>query len=166
MTRADSLAGHRAAQHADDHHLAVMAAAGDDSAFRTIMQNHNQRLYRVARGILGGETEVEDVLQDAYVLAFRHIRGFRGDAKLSTWITRIVVNEALGRLRRRKDVIEFERMDTMAQTGQIIPFPAGDADPEHMAARAEVRRLLEEAIDGLPTHFRTVFVMRDVEDIS
>jgi RNA polymerase sigma-70 factor (ECF subfamily) len=153
-------------QQITDQSLAERAAAGEHSAFREIMQRHNRKLYRVARGVLGGEAEVEDVLQDAYLLAFRHIRDFRGDSKLSTWLTRIVVNEALGRRRRRKETIELDRMDSMSELGQIIPFPPGDADPEHMAARAEVRRLLEQAIDGLPYHFRIVFIMRDVEDIS
>lgn len=149
-----------------DLDLIRMALAGEMGAFRQIIQRHNRRLYRVARAIIGDDAEVEDILQDAYVSAFRHLRDFRGDASLATWLTRIVVNEALGRLRRRKEMMPLDRIDRMSDSAQIIAFPSTEADPENMAGRAEVRRLLEQAIDGLPDHFRIVFVMRDVEEIS
>jgi RNA polymerase sigma-70 factor (ECF subfamily) len=144
--------------------LADLARGGDREAFRAIMQRCNQRLFRVARGVVRDESEAEDVLQEAYTRAFRAIGGFRGEAGLSTWLTRIVLNEARGRLRARRPTVAVEAIDT----AQVLVFPSrlGGEDPEASAGRAEVRRLLERAVDALPAPFRLVFMMREVEECT
>jgi RNA polymerase sigma-70 factor (ECF subfamily) len=135
-----------------------------------VMRAHNRMLYRVARSILKDDAEAEDAVQEAYLAAYRNIAGFRGGAKLSTWLARIVINEAYGRLRKQK------------QGGVVVPFDADARDeqclregtmaddrveePEAAAMRAELRRLLERRIDALPEQFRTVFVLREVEEMS
>lgn len=153
----------------DESGLVRSALTGEAQALRAIMQRHNRRLYRVARGILGNDAEAEDAVQEAYLQAFSHLKDFRGEARLSTWLTRIVINEALGRVRRRRDVVELGRLDRMAdQPAQVLLFPGAPdpGDPEEEAGRAQFRRLLEHAVDGLPPDFRSVFMMRDIEEMS
>jgi RNA polymerase sigma-70 factor, ECF subfamily len=144
------------------------AQHGDGEAFRAIMQRHNQRLFRVARGLMRDDAEAEDVLQEAYVRAFAHIEAFRGEAAIATWLTRIVINEAKGRLRSRKTTVDLEAVETAQEAGaQLINFPGRAAsDPEADVATAQVRRLLESAVDQLPELFRVVFILRDVEGLS
>jgi RNA polymerase sigma-70 factor (ECF subfamily) len=141
---------------------------GDGFAFQAIMQRYNQRLYRIARGVVRGEAE--DVLQEAYVRAFAALGEYRGYSGLGTWLTRIVLNEAFGRMRQRRPMEELDVLDRAVQEGDtcLIMFPGVliGQSPEAAAARAEVRRLLEHAIDDLPEPFRLVFVMRDVEELS
>lgn len=148
--------------------LAVHARAGDREAFRAIMQRCNQRLFRVARGVVRDEAEAEDVLQEAYTKAFRAIGDFRGEAGIATWLTRIVLNEARSRLRARKNTVEVGEIEVAQARGQVLVFPSrtGGEDPEDHAARAEARRLLERAVDELPEPFRLVFMMREVEDCT
>jgi RNA polymerase sigma-70 factor, ECF subfamily len=154
----------------DDAALVRLAQGRDGAAVRLIMQRHNRRLYRVARSVLGDDSEAEDVVQEAYLRAFTHLDGFRGDAQLSTWLTRIALNEALGRLRRRRPTVDLKHVDAISDQGEarVIYLPSAhqDSDPEHAAARAEVRRLLEHAVDQLPEHFRVVFMLRDIEEMS
>ena len=154
----------------DDRFLADRARHRDGAAFRLIMQRHNRKLYRVARSILGDDSEAEDVVQEAYVRAFTNLGEFRGEARLSTWLTRIVINEALGRQRQRRPTIELKDIDGMNDQGEsrviFLPSAGRDADPEAAATRAEVRRLIERAVDGLPEPFRVVFVLRDMEEMS
>lgn len=152
----------------DEAGLALRAKAGDRDAFRAIMQRMNQRLFRVARGVVGSDHEAEDVLQEAYVRAFAAIGGFRGEAQLSTWLTRIVLNEARGRLRSRKATVELDAVEAaQAAGGQVLAFPKlGGEDPEGNAARSEIRRLLEHAVDELPEAFRVVFMLREVEECT
>jgi len=154
----------------DDRSLVRRIIQGDQAAFETLMRRHNSRLYRVARAILKNETEAEDALQDAYLDAFRHIREFRGTAALGTWLTRIVVNHALMRVRRHKrDRVVVPFADPAA--GDARPAESDVADDTRESAtatviRGEIRRMLERRIDELPVAFRTVFVMRDVEDMT
>jgi RNA polymerase sigma-70 factor (ECF subfamily) len=154
----------------DDPSLVALARQRDGAAFRLIMQRHNRRLYRVARSILGDDSEAEDTVQEAYVRAFAHLGEFRGDARLSTWLTRIVINEALGRQRQRRPTVDLKDIDRINDQGEarviVLPVARQDGDPEAAAARAEVRRLLERAVDGLPEPFRVVFVLRDIEEMS
>jgi RNA polymerase sigma-70 factor, ECF subfamily len=154
--------------HFPDSALVDLVRGGDGGAFRAIMQRYNQRLYRVARGIVRDEGEAEDVLQEAYTRAFSALSAFRGESALATWLTRIVMNEAIGRLRRQRPTEELSVLDTISPDSRILMFPGASAmvDPEKAAARAEVRRILERAIDRLPEAFRVVFVMRDVEEMS
>jgi RNA polymerase sigma-70 factor, ECF subfamily len=148
---------------------AQQSAGSHEAAFEAIMRRHNARLFRVARAILKDDAEAEDALQDAYLDAYRHMDDFRGDAQLSTWLTRIVVNQSLMRLRRQKRervIVSFDRGERQDQ-GQEVDVPDEKAEPPSSAAmRAEVRRLLEQRIDQLPVAFRTVFVMREVEDMT
>ncbi len=155
--------------HDPDSDLVALVLAGDGPAFAAIMTRYNQRLFRVARGVARDEAEAEDVLQEAYVRAFAALPGFRGEAGLGTWLTRIVLNEALGRMRRRRPTEQLDVLDQDVQTGdsRVVMFPGVTApNPEAAAARSEVRRLLEHAIDDLPEAFRLVFVMRDIEEMS
>lgn len=150
--------------------LVERARRGEEDAVRSIIQTHNRRLFRVARGVLHDDVEAEDALQEAYLKAFTRLDAFRGAARLSTWLTRIVVNEARARLRRRHATTSLEAAENphMAEGASIIPFPgpSADADPESAAARAQLRELLERAVDELPEPFRLVFVMREIEGMS
>ncbi|WP_457093726.1 RNA polymerase sigma factor [Microvirga sp. P5_D2] len=154
----------------DDWALVERARQRDGAAVRLIMQRHNRRLYRAARSILNDDAEAEDVVQEAYVRAFTHLDGFRGEAQLSTWLTRIALNEALGRLRRRRTTVGLKDIDAISDQGEArviyLPSARQDSDPEAAAARTQVRRLLERAVDQLPNSFRMVFVLRDIEEMS
>ena len=133
------------------------------------MRRYNGRLFRVARAILRDDAEAEDVLQDAYLEAYRHIADFRGGAQLSTWLTRIVVNRALMRLRQQKRhrvVVPFEGAGTEREPREADVADATMESPPGATLRAEIRRILEQRIDELPPSFRAVFVMRDVEDMT
>jgi RNA polymerase sigma-70 factor (ECF subfamily) len=158
----------------DDFELARRAGRQDHAAFEALMRRHNGRLFRVARAILRNDAEAEDALQEAYLDAYRHIADFRGGAQVVTWLTRIVMNQALMRLRRRKRdrvVVPFAPRETTERGAEPERAEVDMADesvesPPGAALRAEVRRLLERRIDDLPVAFRTVFVLRDVEDLS
>jgi RNA polymerase sigma-70 factor (ECF subfamily) len=154
----------------DDMILVERARNRDGAAVRLIMQRHNRRLYRVARSVLDDEAEAEDVVQETYTRAFTHLDGFRGEAQLSTWLTRIALNEALGRLRQRRVTVGLGDIDAINDQGEarviFLPSARQDSDPEAAAARTEVRRLLERAVDDLPETFRMVFVLRDIEEMS
>ncbi|TJW15327.1 MAG: RNA polymerase sigma factor [Mesorhizobium sp.] len=148
--------------------LVRRALARDPGAFRLIIKTHNQRLYRIARGVVRNDAEAEDIVQEAYMRAFASLDSFRGDASLSTWLSRIVINEALGRLRKRKRIVAMpENPDA-----QIIRFPLnsndlnpGD-DPERTMAQRQILGLVERATDSLPDVYRTVFVARVIEGLS
>ncbi len=154
----------------DESRLVALARTGDAAVFRVIMTRNNQRLYRVARGIVGDDAEAEDVVQEAYVRAFEGLDSFRGDSALSTWLTRIVINEALGRKRKRRPMIDIATLDMPGEQKEtrVLMFPGlrADSNPETDASRAEIRRMLERAVDGLPEAFRIVFIMREVEQMS
>jgi len=150
----------------DDSTLARRVAEADHHAFEILMRRYNGRLFRVARAILKDDGEAEDALQDAYLHAYKHISGFRGDAQLSTWLTRIVVNESLMRLRRRKRDSVVEPFERRQDAPEVQVADERAESPAGATLRAEVRQLLERRIDELPVAFRTVFVMRDVNDLS
>jgi RNA polymerase sigma-70 factor (ECF subfamily) len=153
-----------------DTELAQAVAAGDHAALRQLMRRHNRILYRTARSILKDDAEAEDALQEAYLLAFRAIGSFRGDAKLSTWLVRIVANESLARLRKRTRAAPVIPIDAHYAEGleaaQEHMNESAPEQPEHAAQRAETRRLLEAKIDLLPDAFRAVFVLRALEELS
>lgn len=154
--------------HRADPELASMAAAGDEASFEGIMRRHNQLLFRTARGILKSDADAEDALQEAYLSAWRALGTFRAEAKLSTWLVRIVINEALGRLRRPSAQVIPLDIDLEGSELQAERWMEDDPsqDPERAAQRAEMRRLMEERIDKLPDVFRTVFILRAVEELS
>jgi RNA polymerase sigma-70 factor, ECF subfamily len=152
-----------------DAELASRAGGRDPSAFRAITQRCNQRLYRAARGIVRDDSEAEDVVQEAYVHAFAAIGGFRGEASLATWLTRIVINEARSRLRARRATVALSEVErAQIKGGEVLLFPgaASGDDPEKAVANAQVRHLLEGAIDDLPAAFRLVFMLREVEQCT
>jgi RNA polymerase sigma-70 factor (ECF subfamily) len=148
--------------------LVARARTGEREAFRAIMTRCNQRLFRIARAVVRDEAEAEDVLQEAYTRAFAAIGGFRGEAGIATWLTRIVLNEAHGRLRRRRETVDLDVLEAAEPGAQLLAFPgtARSEDPEADAARAQIRRILERAVDALPEPFRLVFILREVEELS
>ena len=148
--------------------LVALARGGEREAFRAIMPRCNQRLFRIARAIVRDEAEAEDVLQEAYARAFAAMAGFRGEAGIATWLTRIVLNEAHGRLRRRRETVDLDVLEAGEASAQVLEFPgiARSEDPEADAARAQIRRILERAVDALPEPFRLVFILREVEELS
>jgi RNA polymerase sigma-70 factor (ECF subfamily) len=153
---------------AGDVALVRRALARDPNAFRAIIKTHNQRLYRIARGVVRNDAEAEDIVQEAYMRAFASLGAFRGEASLSTWLSRIVINEALGRLRKRKrDVPMPENPDARIIRFPLNPidFNPGD-DPERTMAQRQILRLVERATDSLPDVYRTVFVARVIEGLS
>jgi RNA polymerase sigma-70 factor (ECF subfamily) len=168
MTRANTANAHdlTAVPEAD---LVTRARARDELAVREIVRRYNRRLFRTARAIMRNDADAEDVVQAGYVQAFTHLAGFRGDAQFSTWLTRIVLNEALGRVRRRRPTTGLEQIELEQDlSAQIIQFPLlqNHPDPETAMSRQEIRELLEQAVDALPEAFRAVFVLRDVEGLS
>jgi RNA polymerase sigma-70 factor (ECF subfamily) len=155
--------------HDDDAALARRIAAGDRAAFERLMRLHNRRLFRLARATLRDDAEAEDALQEAYLAAHRAMGGFRGEASLSTWLSRLVRNECLGRLRRqarRHNVVPMVALDAeLEREVEMIDAKETDA-PDRALVRAEMRALLERTLDGLPEVFRAVFVLRAVEELS
>jgi RNA polymerase sigma-70 factor (ECF subfamily) len=152
-----------------DGELVRLARNRDGAAFRAIMQRSNRRLYRIARAVVNNDSEAEDVVQEAYVRAFTGLKDFRGDSSLATWLSRIVLNEAMGRLRRRRPTVDVAAMETaQARQGEVVPFPLAstEPDPERTIAQRQIGALLESAIDELPEPFRTVLVARAVEGMS
>ena len=142
--------------------------ARDADAFRTIMQRHNRRLYRIARSILRNNTEAEDAVQEAYVSAFTHLASYRGESSLAAWLSRITMNEALGRLRRRRPTVDIATLEDTRTEAEIIQFPlsAQNDDPERTMAQRQILQFVEQATDDLPEVYRLVFVTRVIEGMS
>jgi RNA polymerase sigma-70 factor (ECF subfamily) len=151
-----------------DADLVDRARERDEAAIRVLTRRHNRRLYRIARSILRNNNEAEDVVQETYLRAFTRLDTFRAESSFATWITRIAMNEALGRVRRRRTEIDWHAASENQIQAEVIQFPStvSDGDPERSMARREIRGLLEKAIDNLPDGFRTVFVARIVEGLS
>src|SRR5215467_736621 len=151
-----------------DAELVRRALARDGMAVRTIVEQNNRRLYRIARSIVRSDTEAEDVVQEAYVSAFTHLDSFRGDSSLATWLSRITMNEALARLRRARATVDLETVTAGRSEAKIIQFPqtVTSDDPERTMAQREILRLVERATDNLPEIFRIVFVTRVIEGMS
>lgn len=137
------------------------ARAGDDTSFERLMRRYNQRLYRVARSIVQDGAEAEDVVQQAFVSAFVNAEQFAGRSGVTAWLTRITLNEALGRVRHRKRAVADPALDPDWRNGGLMP-----RDPEDQASRRELVSLLEAAIDRLPESYRVVYILRDVEDLE
>jgi RNA polymerase sigma-70 factor, ECF subfamily len=151
----------------DDAELIRRTLAREEAAARAIMTANNRRLYRLARGILRDDAEAEDVVQETYVRAFTHLAQFRGDSRLSTWLARIAINEALGRLRRDRPAVELSLLPQGGANAEIIPFPlATTDDPEKSMAQREIREVVERAIDELADVFRLVFIARVIEGLN
>src|SRR6266581_1014713 len=147
--------------------LVRRARERDEPAIRSIMQSNNRRLYRLARGILRNDSEAEDVVQETYARAFTHLEDFRGDSSLGTWLGRIAINEALGRLRRQRANVEWTSLPPGTLEAQIIQFPRpASEDPEKSMAQREIQHVVEHAIDELPEAFRIVFITRMIEGMN
>lgn len=147
-----------------DEEVVRKVLQGQTALFEVLMRRHNERVYRAARAILRDEREAEDVMQQAYVNAYTHLRQFDGRAQFSTWLTRIAVHEALGRIRRRGRSTSFDPQDQ-----STLEFPMAvttGPDPERQAFTRELGGLLESAIDRLPDGMREVFMLRQVEGMS
>jgi len=164
-----NLQTHSVPKELDDASLASRVCAGDTAAFELLMRRYNQRLYRLARSMLRDAADAEEAVQDAYLAAYQSLGAFRGEASLATWLSRVVVNQCLARLRRqarRDNIVPMVAMGGPDE--QEVPgMPADDKDtPDRALVRAELRAVLERKLDELPEAFRTVFVLRSVEELT
>ena len=157
-----SMYGHMELEAATDDDLVRRVLAGETACFELLMRRNNQRLYRAVRSILTDNDEAEDVMQEAYVAAFTHLGQFAGRSLFSTWLTRIAMNEAFARTKRKK------RQATLEDGSETEESTMSQAlrGPEQRASDRELGIILEDAVDSLPEPFRTVFVLRSVEQLS
>jgi len=152
---------------AETHHSPKHPPSAEDiESFRAIMQAHNRKLYRIARSILRNNDDAEDVLQEAYVRAFTRLADFRGESTVATWLSRIVINEALGRLRKGRRQAKLADEMRHSHRAEIIAFPLNATTPEKMMAQRQILDLVERLTDELPDAYRTVFVLRVIEGLS
>lgn len=152
----------------DESALVAQAKAGDQNAFAELVHRYERKIYRLAKNITRNDEDAEDVLQDAFLKAYTHLDNFKGDSKFYTWIVRIAVNEALMRLRKRKTDRSVP-LDEPVELGEDTvqrEIAVWDDNPERQYSQEEWRRILDEAIDSLKPDFRTVFVLRDIEELS
>lgn len=146
-----------------DEEIVARTLGGEIALYELIMRRYNQRLYRAVRAILRDENETEDVMQDAYVRAYQHLNQFAGRARFSTWLIRIAVHEALARLRQRRRLTQLDEASPEADKSMLY---SNAENPEQYTSKAELGNLLEEAILSLPEQFRTVVMLRDIEEMS
>jgi len=144
-----------------DEELVQRIVNGDAALFEILMRRHNQRIYRAVRAVLRADDDAEDVMQQAYLNAYQHLHQFAGDAQFSTWLTRIAVNEALGRRRKRTRALDQGTEDV-----DISLVESSTPDPEQQASHSELRDVMEREVAALPDAFRVVVVMRDIEGLS
>lgn len=149
-----------------DEEIVARVLQGDTLLFEVLMRRHNQRIYRAIRSIVRDDSECEEVMQESYVRAFEHLAQFEGRAMFSTWLTRIAVNEAIKRsiARGKLDPLDLEDFD--GENGIMLARYANSSTPESSAANSELASLLEESILALPVAYRTVLVLRDLEEMS
>ena len=143
-----------------DEEAVERVIAGETALYEVVMRRHNQLVYRTIRTILRDESEVEEVMQQTYVAAYSNLKQFAGDAKFSTWLTRIAINEALGRQRREA------RFTPIEGVRELRSEPMRDPSPEENASRRELAGILEHAIDALPESYRSVIMLREVEGMT
>jgi len=145
-----------------DEQVVARVLAGETALFEVLMRRHNQRLFRVARAIVRDDNEAEDVMQEAYVRAFTQLAQFEGRASWATWLTRIAVNEALARVRRRGRFVDTDVDSTDGRKEGTMERPG----PEDQTSARELGAFLEHAVDKLPDIYRSVFVLREAEELS
>jgi RNA polymerase sigma-70 factor (ECF subfamily) len=152
----------------DESGLVAQAKAGDQNAFSELVNRYERKIYRLAKNITQNDEDAEDVLQDAFLKAYTHLDNFKGDSKFYTWIVRIAVNEALMRLRKRKTdrTVPLDEPVELGEETVTREIAVWDDNPEQRYSQEEWRRILDEAVDGLKPDFRTVFVLRDIEELS
>ncbi len=157
-------------QELSDEALARRIVSGEKELFELLMRRHNQRLFRVARGVVDSDLEAEDVLQDAWVRAYEHLAEFRGEAQLTTWLSKIALYEALARKRRARRFVGLASADrTSAEDpwmSEVEEPEATTPNPEQAAWTGELRAALERAVGAMPSRYRAVFLMREVEGLS
>ena len=163
MTVPTSFAGVLEGGEQPDSALIEQVLGGNTALFELLMRRYNERVYRAVRSVVRDEQEIEDVMQQAYVNAFTHLRQYAGSARFSTWLTRIAINEALARVRRQG---RYETFDEDGPGVESHMTQSAGENPERQAFSQELRGLLEWAIDRLPNGMREVFVLRDVEGMS
>ncbi len=152
----------------DESALVEKARAGDAQAFTELVNHYERKIYRLAKHITQNDEDAEDVLQEAFLKAYEHLDGFKGDSKFYTWIVRIAVNEALMKLRKRKGdrtVSLDEPVETGEETVQR-EIAVWEDNPEQRYSREEMQGILDEAVQTLKPDFRTVFMLRDIEELS
>ena len=157
-----------APESATEAELIARAAHGDGAAFEVIMRRHNRLLFRTARSIVSNDADAEDLVQESYLRAWRALGAYRGESRLSTWLVRITTNEALGRLRRRRAQIIPLEAAMMSSDPETLAALTDEPErsPEQAAQRSQMRKLMEARIDRLPEAFRTVFMLRAIEELS
>ncbi|HXU30890.1 MAG TPA: RNA polymerase sigma factor [Thermoanaerobaculia bacterium] len=156
-----------------DEELARRIVSGEKELFELLMRRHNQRLFRVARGVVDSDLEAEDVLQDAWVRSYEHLAEFRGEAQLTTWLSKIALYEALARKRRARRFVGLASADRtpaedpwMSGMSEVDEPEAATPNPEQAAWSGELRAALERAVGAMPSRYRAVFLMREVEGLS
>jgi len=165
MTAPSTNAPSAAARPATDLELATAAAGGDALAFELIVRRHNRLLFRTARGVVPDDAEAQDVVQDTWLRAFARLDTFRGESALGTWLARIAINMAVSSQRRKGRLVQLNDNDPVEQAMDLPNQPATEA-PDASAERGEMRDLLQASIEGLPAIYRSVFMLRAVEDMS
>ena len=152
----------------DESVLVAQAKAGDQNAFSELVQRYERKIYRLAKNITRNDEDAEDVLQDAFLKADTHLDNFKGDSKFYTWIVRIAVNEALMRLRKRRTdrTVPLDEPVELGEETVTREIAVWDDNPEQRYSSEEWRHILDEAVDDLKPDFRTVFVLRDIEELS
>ncbi len=151
-----------------DEEVAARVLAGEKELYEIIMRRHNQRLFRISRAFVTDGNEAEDVVQQAYISAYEHLPSFQGRSRFSTWLTRIAINEAMAHSRRLRRIVPLEpefRNGEEEQEPNQLPAPAGE-NPEERLMNGELRSILERTIDELPVKYRSVFVLREIEEMS
>lgn len=140
---------------------------GEKQLFELIMRRYNRKLFRIARSVLKSDAEAEDALQESYILAYSHMHEFNGPLNAGAWLAKITINESLGRLRRsagvKEQLVQFNSDYFSAMTNQVIETTSS---PEYITGADKIMQLIESAIDKLPRNYRTVFVLRAVEQLS
>ncbi len=152
----------------DDTALVNLARGGDTNAFGQLVTRYERKIYRLARHITDSESDAEDVLQETFLKAYEHLDGFQGNSKFYTWLVRIAVNESLMKLRKRKSnrTVSLDEPSDNGEEPMVREVAVWEGNPEQQYSHEELRGILEKAIQGLKPAFRTVFVLRDVEELS
>jgi RNA polymerase sigma-70 factor (ECF subfamily) len=152
----------------DESSLVAQAKAGDQAAFSELVNHYERKIYRLAKNITRNDEDAEDVLQDAFLKAYTHLDNFKGDSKFYTWIVRIAVNEALMRLRKRKTdrTVPLDEPVELGEETVAREIAVWEDNPEQRYSKEEWRNILDAAVDDLKPDFRTVFVLRDIEELS
>ena len=149
-----------------DAEIVQRVRGGDRALFEILMRRHNQRIYRAVRAIVKDESDAEDVMQQAYINAFTHLHQFEERSQFSTWLTRIAVNEAIGRRQKMRAAASFTG-NSEERGGPVVEnITSPQPTPEHLAYARELQRVLEDAVDDLPDAYRAVFMLRDIEGLS